>query len=392
MKTKTPTFKKLPIASVVEQATKTVTEFPWHDVFFAGTHTDNSGKTHTYTRDDLQQVVDNFVANKAPLVIGHPELDAPAYGWVSDVRLTDDDRLEIKADNVNVEFAKSVAAKAYPNRSVSLVRTGKGLSLRHVGYLGAAEPALENLGWQFSVDENDQAETIEFSLETAQHRSILDMFSNLRDFFIDKFSLEEADRVLPEWTLNWMRDRVAKDEAQNPDEDFLYNKPTDPLEDDVNKFTQADLDAAVKQAVDTAKAEFSNQLSDAEKRAADAEKKLDAQAYSRRVADCQTVVDAKVQAGALTPAQAIGLAEFMASLPQGDDAQTFSFSKADKSTVEQSQYDFAKSFVDGLGAKSPLGNEPELGSEKDLDEKAEEYSKAHGVSYADAVIAVSQGA
>ncbi|GEA12689.1 hypothetical protein [Alteromonas sp. KUL49] len=396
MKTKTPTFKKTPIADVVADAATTVTEFGWHDVFYAGTHTDNKGKARTYSRADLQEVVDNFAAEKAPLVIGHPKTNAPAHGWVSGLRLTGDDRLEMKADHVNVDFAKAVAAKAYPNRSISLVRTDKGLTLNHVGYLGAVPPALEGLGWQFSVDDSLTPETIEFSLETQTNRSFIDMFGAMRDFIIDKFSLEDANRVIPERELNYQREQLAKEQAEENkqlEDDPLFNKP-DSKENDVSEITQEQLDAAIKKAVDATKAEFSAKLDDANNRAANAEEKLESQAFNQRVADCQAIVDAKVQTGALTPAQATGLAEFMASLPQGDNAQTFSFSKADK-TEEQSQFDFAKAFVDGLGTKSPLGdddNELLDHSSNDLDAKAEEYMKEHNCSYADAAVAVSGGA
>lgn len=405
MKTKTPTFKKLPISDVVADAMTTVTEFPWHDVFFAGEHTDNTGKSRNYSREDLQQVVDNFTPNKAPLVIGHPKTNAPALGWVTGVRLTDDDRLEVTANNVNVDFAKAVAAKSFPNRSISLVRTDKGLTLRHIGYLGAVEPALEGLGWQFNGAEADPtetvefsaepSETIEFSMEMAHQRTLLDMFSNMRDFFIEKFSQEDADRVVPKWSLDWMREALTREEVrkETPEDpltpEFSKPKTEEPA---VTTYTQEQLDAAIQQAKDDAEASFSSQLSAEKSRADNAEKTLEEQAFAARVADCKAVVDAQIAAGHLTPANAAGLAEFMASLPQGDDAQTFSFSKSDAETVEQSQYDFAKAFIGGLGATSPLGNEPELGSDKDLDEKAEEYSKAHGVSYADAVIAVSEGA
>lgn len=405
MKTKTPTFKKLPISEVVADAMTTVTEFPWHDVFFAGEHTDNTGKSRNYSREDLQQVVDNFTPNKAPLVIGHPKTNAPALGWVTGVRLTDDDRLEVTANNVNVDFAKAVAAKSFPNRSISLVRTDKGLTLRHIGYLGAVEPALEGLGWQFNGADADPtetvefsaepSETIEFSMEMAHQRSLLDMFSNMRDFFIEKFSQEDADRVVPKWSLDWMREALTREEVRKEtSEDPLTPEFSKPKTEEpaVTTYTQEQLDAAIQQAKDDAEASFSSQLSAEKSRADNAEKTLEEQAFAARVADCKAVVDAQIAAGHLTPANAAGLAEFMASLPQGDDAQTFSFSKSDAETVEQSQYDFAKAFIGGLGATSPLGNEPELGSDKDLDEKAEEYSKAHGVSYADAVIAVSEGA
>ncbi|MFU2508871.1 hypothetical protein [Pseudoalteromonas sp. ASV78] len=56
------------------------TQFDWFEVFKAGTQTDAKGVTHSFNDADLNSVVANFKPKSAPLVIGHPKMDGPAWG------------------------------------------------------------------------------------------------------------------------------------------------------------------------------------------------------------------------------------------------------------------------------------------------------------------------
>lgn len=402
MKTNTFQFKKHPISQVVANALADVTEFDWHDVFYAGTHTDSKGKQNTYTEADLDEIVANFAPQTAPLVIGHPDTNAPAYGWVSGVRKTADLRLEIQAENVNPEFAKAVAAKAFPNRSVRLEKTNQGWQLVHVGYLGAAPPALEGMPWQFAGNA-EQAVTYEYHLATSTQRTLLDMLGSLREWMIDKFSRQEADQVIPEYELNWQREQLAAQQA-NDDTNPLYTKTPNPEDNQMGPFTQEQLDAAVKKAADDAaasvKTEFSQQLSAAEQRAKDAEQKLKAAEFAQQVSANQKLVDAAVTAGKLTPAQSVGYAEFLAHLQGLDAGASFEFSRAEGDSptqVKTNLFEFAKQHLNSLGTKSPLGDIPPLQkagpaySDDEIDAKAIEYQKQHNCDYATAVTAVTGG-
>jgi hypothetical protein len=52
----------------------------WIEVFRAGDY----GAKDKFTTQDLDQMVANYDGgqHEAPIVIGHPEMDAPAFGWV----------------------------------------------------------------------------------------------------------------------------------------------------------------------------------------------------------------------------------------------------------------------------------------------------------------------
>ena len=55
------------------------------EIFKAGKHTTAAGQTLEFSEADLQATVAAYDPGKheAPLVIGHPSIDAPAYGWVT---------------------------------------------------------------------------------------------------------------------------------------------------------------------------------------------------------------------------------------------------------------------------------------------------------------------
>lgn len=74
-----------------------------------GSHTSSSGASVSFSSGDLAAIaaVYNPKTHEAPIVVGHPQADSPAYGWV--------DRLEARSDGlyaipkqVNTEFADIV--------------------------------------------------------------------------------------------------------------------------------------------------------------------------------------------------------------------------------------------------------------------------------------------
>lgn len=60
----------------------------WIDIFTTGRHRDHSGQPREWTKADLNRMVSGFdpATRRVPLVIGHPRLDDPAWGWASAVR------------------------------------------------------------------------------------------------------------------------------------------------------------------------------------------------------------------------------------------------------------------------------------------------------------------
>lgn len=113
------------------------------EVFRAGKHVSSSGAERDWSVDDLVRMAEayNPQIHQAPLVVGHPKDNDPAYGWVKALKV-DGNTLLAMPDQVEPAFAELVAAGRYKKRSISLYPDG---TLRHVGFLGAQPPAVKGL-------------------------------------------------------------------------------------------------------------------------------------------------------------------------------------------------------------------------------------------------------
>lgn len=123
------------------------------EIFRAGTHTSMEGATQTITREMLQACAESYDPTKheAPLVIGHPATDAPAYGWVKKLRV-EGDRLLAETGELEPAFADAVKEGRYKKISAAFWTADAAqnpspgvMSLKHVGFLGAAAPAVKGL-------------------------------------------------------------------------------------------------------------------------------------------------------------------------------------------------------------------------------------------------------
>ncbi|MBF0296677.1 MAG: hypothetical protein HQL96_15950 [Magnetococcales bacterium] len=122
-------------------------------IFQAGRHADMSGTTLDITEADLERTVAAYdpALWRAPLVIGHPRHDAPAWGWVASLSLQGGNLLAHMAD-LSPQVIDLVRAGHYRNVSASFYTpNGSGnpapglFYLRHVGLLGAQPPAVKGL-------------------------------------------------------------------------------------------------------------------------------------------------------------------------------------------------------------------------------------------------------
>jgi hypothetical protein len=122
-------------------------------------------------------------ADPAPLVIGHPKLDAPAYGWVKSlavdggelVAVPDPDKLEPAfAEAVRAGRYAKVSASFYPPQHPANPKPGS-FYLKHVGFLGAAAPAVKGLGTVHFGEGDDQAPLATFEQETLMTDKTVDL-------------------------------------------------------------------------------------------------------------------------------------------------------------------------------------------------------------------------
>ena len=113
----------------------------WIDICRAGTWRDIAGREVTIDEARLDCIVaEHAAADPAPVVVGHPEADAPAYAWIESLRRVGD-RLQATLRDIAPAFREAVEAGRYAGRSIAL----QGDTLRHLGFLGGRAPAVPGL-------------------------------------------------------------------------------------------------------------------------------------------------------------------------------------------------------------------------------------------------------
>lgn len=127
---------------------------PEIEIFAAGVHIDDSGASHNFSEDDVVGMAQcyNPALREAPLCIGHPKDNLPAYGWVSGLALNAAKKLVMNTRQVAASFAEMALSGAIKKRSSSFYPPnhpnnpvpGKWY-LRHVAFLGAQQPAVSGL-------------------------------------------------------------------------------------------------------------------------------------------------------------------------------------------------------------------------------------------------------
>lgn len=259
-------------------------------IFRAGRHTAMSGQTFEFSETDLQAAAAAYdpALSQAPIVVGHPQHDAPAYGWVSALDYAEDG-LHAKPDQVDEAFAemvrkgrfKHVSASFYTPTSPSNPKPGV-YYLRHVGFLGAQPPAVKGL------------KPVEFG----QHAEGVIEFAEL-DF-------AEGEEGLFQRFLAWMRGREQPSQSTETQTADMAEEP--------NTMTPEQI-AAKERELQAQKDGLDRQKAEQEAAFAERERKLAEQATkARREADAK-FAEALVTAGKVLPRERDGLIAFMAGLP-----------------------------------------------------------------------------
>ena len=173
----------------------------WFEIFKVGKHTDSGGHTKEWTLKDLEEIASSYNSeeHEAPIVIGHPEMDSPAYGWIEALRV-EGEKLLAKPKQLVDQFKDWVRKGLYKKVSIALY---PDLTLRHVGFLGGMAPAVKGLK-QAAFGDKKAAWIIEsdFFMDPLPQEYIRSVFQRIRDWLIDKFGIDEANRVISSYDID----------------------------------------------------------------------------------------------------------------------------------------------------------------------------------------------
>ena len=144
-------------------------------LFRPGTFTSAEGREVSFTAADLAAVASGYdkASDPAPLVVGHPSSDDPAYGWVDSLSFADG-FLTALPERVAPAFAEAVrqgsyakvSAQFYPPEDPNNPKPGAWY-LKHIGFLGAHPAAVKGLGIVSMGEEGSDKTLVSIELEAA---------------------------------------------------------------------------------------------------------------------------------------------------------------------------------------------------------------------------------
>ena len=357
-------------------------------IFRPGRHTSMQGATIDFGESDLIATANAYdpTRHEAPLVIGHPRADAPAWGWVGGLT-ADEGGLFAAPRQLDPAFAEMVRAGRFKKVSASFYTPDSPHNyLRHVGFLGAHPPAVKGLApVNFAEGDTDEGcVSFDFAESPGLLRRLADLFRGLREYVVEKDGTEMADRAIPSYVVSDLQEMAAASAAQAAEiPAFAENLP--PKKEHT------------MQKQETPPVENAD-FTETKARADELERKVAYLTGIARKERASRVVDKALADGRLTPAQSVGLADFMAGL---DEEATFDFAEDGGKTTSMSPAAFMAAFLERLPRQvdfseaAPGGEDAPETSSNDIAQRALNYCeemRARGVtvSITDAVAHVSK--
>ncbi len=308
------------------------------DIFRPGRHTAMSGATLTFSEADLAATAAAYdpALHEAPLVVGHPKADAPAYGWVKSLAFTEG-HLQAEPFQVDEAFAEMVEKGRFKKLSGSFYLPDAPKNpvpgvyyLRHIGFLGAMPPAVKGLR-DAAFAEDDQSVTVEFGELTGWNLTSLgSLLRGLREWFISKYGLEEADKAIPGYAVGNVEQAAALPDEADEATRTAYAEGSKGRPSP----TPNAQEARMSKDLERREAELTTKEADlAKKTAAFAEQEaaLKAQQLDARKAEHLAFAERLVKEGKLNPVHKDPLVAFMATIaPEG----TLSFGAKTEPTLD----------------------------------------------------------
>lgn len=193
---------------------------PLH-IFKPGRWTTVAGETIEFGEADLAATAAAYdpKIHKAPIVKGHPALDAPAQGWADQLVIQARGLYAVPA-KVDPAFAEEARTGRWGTVSAKFYRPDAANNpvpgvwyLRHIGVLGAHPPGVKGLDDPEFAEAEDGcvcfAEGVAFGEWDGMTNATL--WRNLREWLLAKFGQQDADQVLPGYDVRALELGAAED-------------------------------------------------------------------------------------------------------------------------------------------------------------------------------------
>ncbi len=367
-------------------------------VFKAGTHTDSGGQQRTWTPADLDHMASAYdpAHHEAPVVIGHPKDNSPAFGWVKG--LSHEDGMIYARAELVPEFDEMVRKGLFKKRSISLYEDG---SLRHIGFLGARPPAVKGLpDIRFNDGKEAAVVIVTNSLQGPNGNEV--PRGKPRGFKGDYPAL-----TLFRSTLRGMGPRGNQPQGGREMKFFewarqLAGKEGVTLEDLPPSFSEAEIEKRIEKALTEERTRIATGFAEArkaeEEKLRKREEDLNAKEREARNKGIASFCEALEREGRLTPAMmkaGMGMTNFLTAIGSMDG--TIEFGETDHKT-SQTPLEFMEMFLRGLpkaiefGEVAFAGKDPGAkGDSGKWERLVESYmEKNPSASYREAILIVSK--
>lgn len=350
-------------------------KFKWMPILRTGTFEDKNKKVVTVDEAALDKIVNNTDVSKVNFVIEHPKFDELGFGGIEKIQRAGN-YLFALPKRVEENFKQAVNIGKLPGRSVTLDKNN--FSLRNISFLPPnIPPAVSGLG-EYSFQEFQEQDQVQVKMqltipgveshfadldtsdfEFAQYevskypfRTIRDVLRNVKNFFIEKFSLDDAEKIIPEYYLTEIGNPPRIIEVTPPEvsqTSFSKNINGDNIMNgqtfELSKFDLSKIDPNLKAAIeglDTTVNELQTKLQEKDVELQSATTKLTtaetAQLKNEVLQFCASD-DVKLK---VTPAIKDKVVNFLMAQKEKD---VIEFSSADNTTVKISPFEFAKELV-----------------------------------------------
>ncbi len=299
------------------------------DIFRPGRHVPTTGEPMSFSEADLAAIAGAYdkALHEAPIVLGHPKTDDPAYGWVETLAF-EDGALWATVSDVDPAFAEALQARRYDKRSSAFYGpdsrgnpTPGRFYLRHVGFLGAQPPGCKGLKpIAFAAGEDELvefAETPAWDLSWALS-TLGTMFRRMRDKLIEKASVAEADDIYPDYAIVQLETaaKALRDSAAATTQPAFAEPPP--------------ASAAADPAATAALAERIAEVEAREAVLEEREQKAAAERAAARRGEDAAFVEGLVKQGRVSPGGAAAVVAFLQEL---DDSAAIAFSEGGAATA-----------------------------------------------------------
>ncbi|PYE87512.1 hypothetical protein [Phyllobacterium leguminum] len=257
---------------------------------------------------------------------------------------------------------------------------------KHIGFLGGAAPAVTGLrNVQFSAP--DASVTVSADFGERGFEDAAGLFQMLREFILEKFGREDADKALPAFRIEWL----SEIEIEKPSLRPAFSEPPVPRKKEPLPVTKPNTppDPAFA-ARDAALTEREERIRKREQEAAHADNASFAESL---VADGKLLPVSKDKVvlilGALPAETSVSFAAGEAAVPVAQALRDIL--KAQPKIVSFGAFDMPEmTGAGGRAASFAADGKPVDPSDMELHAKAVAYQKVHpGMAYLDAVAAVS---